>query len=70
MHFFYFKSFLRFLGRNRLYTTINVFGFSVSLMFVILIGALYSTGIVGRPVSRQKGQDVLYSGYGSLPDWK
>ena len=39
MHFFYFKSFLRFLGRNRLYTTINVFGFSVSLMFVILIGA-------------------------------
>lgn len=31
------KSFLKFLSRNKGYTTIDVFGFSVSLMFVILI---------------------------------
>lgn len=32
-----FRSFFTFLGRNRLYTAINVFGLSLSLMFVILI---------------------------------
>lgn len=32
-----FLSFFRFLDRNKLYTFINVFGLSVSLMFVILI---------------------------------
>lgn len=31
------KAFLNFLDRNKLYTAINVFGLSVSLMFVILI---------------------------------
>ena len=31
------KSYLRFLSRNKLYTFVNVFGLSVSLMFVILI---------------------------------
>ncbi len=31
------KSFLKFLSRNKGYTTIDVFGLSVSLMFVILI---------------------------------
>jgi putative ABC transport system permease protein len=38
---FNFKPFFRFLERNRLYTFINVFGLSVSLMFVILI-AVYT----------------------------
>lgn len=38
-HTFNLKFFLRFLNRHRLYTAINVFGFSVSLMFVILIAA-------------------------------
>lgn len=33
-----FRSYLTFLGRNKAYTCINVFGLSVSLMFVILIG--------------------------------
>lgn len=33
------KSFLTFLSRNKAYTAINVFGLTVSLMFVILIGA-------------------------------
>lgn len=32
-----FRSFFNFLGRNRLYAVINIFGLSVSLMFVILI---------------------------------
>ena len=32
-----FRSFFNFLGRNKLYTAINIFGLSVSLMFVILI---------------------------------
>lgn len=31
------RSFFTFLGRNKLYTAINIFGLSVSLMFVILI---------------------------------
>ena len=34
---FDFRAFLNFLGRNKLYTAINIFGFSVSLMFVILL---------------------------------
>lgn len=36
-----FKSFLKFLSRNKVYTAIDVFGLSVSLMFVILI-AVYT----------------------------
>lgn len=32
-----FRSFFNFLGRNKLYAAINIFGLSVSLMFVILI---------------------------------
>ncbi len=32
------RSYLTFLSRNKVYTAINVFGFSVSLMFVIIIG--------------------------------
>lgn len=35
---FNFKSFLTFLTRNKFYTAINIFGFAVSLMFVILFG--------------------------------
>ena len=31
------KSFLKFLSKNKAYTAIDVFGLSVSLMFVILI---------------------------------
>ena len=35
------NTFLRFLGRNKLYTFINVFGLSISLAFVVLI-AVYT----------------------------
>lgn len=34
---FDFRAFLNFLGRNKFYTAINIFGFSISLMFVILL---------------------------------
>lgn len=37
MKMFDLKPYLNFLGRNKLYTSINVLGFAVSLMFVILI---------------------------------
>lgn len=41
------NSYLTFLSRNKAYTAINVFGLSVSLMFVILIGLYYEheTGV-------------------------
>ena len=39
---FNFGTFFKFLSRNKLYTLIDVFGLSVSLMFVILI-AVYTT---------------------------
>ena len=32
------RSYLTFLSRNKVYTAVNVFGLSVSLMFVVLIG--------------------------------
>ncbi len=38
MNSFKLKSYFTFLGRNKLYTAINLFGFSVSLMVVILLG--------------------------------
>ena len=31
------KSYFTFLSRNKVYTAINVFGLSISLMFVIII---------------------------------
>ena len=40
-----FKSFLKFLGRNKAYTLIDVFGLSVSLMFVLLI-AVYTVHVI------------------------
>lgn len=41
-HLLNIKSFLKFLQKNKAYTAIDVFGLSVSLMFVILI-AVYTT---------------------------
>ncbi len=44
------KSYITFLSRNKAYTAINIFGLSVSLMFVILIGLYYDfeTGVDQR----------------------
>ena len=41
------KSYFTFLSRNKVYTAINVFGLSISFVFVILIGLYYQheTGI-------------------------
>lgn len=36
------KSYLRFLGRNKLYTAIEVVGLSIALAFVIILGAVGS----------------------------
>ena len=41
------KSFLKFLSRNKGYTAIDVFGLSVSLMFVILPQVFNSMGDAG-----------------------
>ncbi|MDD2595641.1 MAG: ABC transporter permease, partial [Bacteroidales bacterium] len=40
------KTFFKFLGKNKLYTAINLFGLAVSLMFVILI-ADYGNSMLG-----------------------
>jgi putative ABC transport system permease protein len=40
-----FKSYFNFLGRNKIFTAINIFGLSVSLMFVILIMVYVSQGL-------------------------
>lgn len=36
--FFDFKSFFNFLRRNRLFTAVNIVGFAVSIMFILLLG--------------------------------
>ncbi len=69
-----FRSFSKFLARNKLYTAINIFGLSISLMFVILIGT-YT--VQELSVDKfQKNRDRIYalgsefvigSGYGIAP---
>lgn len=57
-YLFDFKSFFNFLGKNKAYTAIDIFGLSVSFMFVILISA-YTI----RELSvdkNQKNYDSLY----------
>jgi putative ABC transport system permease protein len=55
---FNFKSFFKFLEKNKAYTFIDVFGLSVSLMFVILI-AIYTTQELSTD-SFQKKADRIY----------
>ena len=52
------KSFLKFLSRNKAFTVINVFGLSVSLMFVILIMVYVSQGLSTDRF--QKNGDQIY----------
>ncbi|MCH5308967.1 MAG: ABC transporter permease [Prevotella sp.] len=54
---FNFKTYLTFLSRNRVYALINVFGFSVSLMFVVLI-ALYTLQEYGIDQHHTKGDRI------------
>lgn len=52
-HPFNIKSYLTFLSRNKGYTAINVFGLSISLMFVLLIGVfVYQEKSVDRENSK------------------
>jgi len=55
---FNFKSFLKFLGKNKLYTFIEIFGLSISLMFIIVIG-IYTTQELSTD-NFQKNKDRLY----------
>nr|WP_129733017.1 ABC transporter permease [Parabacteroides goldsteinii] len=54
-----FKSFFNFLGRNKAYTAIDLFGLSVSLMFVILI-ATYVVGELSTDRYHENG-DRIYA---------
>jgi putative ABC transport system permease protein len=65
------KSFLRFLGKNRFYTLINVFGLSVSLMFVILI-AVYTVQELSVDTFHEKGGRIYILGNERYPSsaWK
>lgn len=52
-----FKSFFKFLSRNKTYTAIDIFGLSVSLMFVILI-AVYSVQELSTDKYHAKGDRI------------
>ena len=52
-----FKSFFNFLGRNKAYTAIDLFGLSVSLMFVILI-ASYVVGELSADRYHEKAERI------------
>lgn len=54
-----FKSFFKFLSKNKLYTAINIFGLSLSLMFVILI-AVYTVQGLSTDKYHEKG-DRIYA---------
>ena len=51
------KTFLKFLSRNRLYTTVNIVALSISLAFVIIIG-LYSQMEFGRDAWHSKADRI------------
>ena len=62
-NFLQLKSFWNFLKRNKLFTAINIFGFAVSLTFVVLIG-LYVQDEVAVNRS-QVNRDRIYRIVGS-----
>ena len=62
-NFFQLKSFWNFLQRNRLFTAINVFGFAVSLAFVVLIGLYVQQELAVN--TRQPNRDRTYRLVGS-----
>lgn len=56
-----FKSFFKFLGRNKAYTLIDVFGLSISLMFVLAI-ALYTAQEMSTDRFQEKGDRIYIVG--------
>ena len=59
------KSFGNFLKRNKLFTAINVFGFAVSLMFVVLIGLYIQTEISVNASQQNKERIFRFTGSGA-----
>lgn len=55
------KSFFKFLSKNKVYTLIDVFGLSVSLMFVILI-AVYTVQELSTDTFHEKGDRIYVIG--------
>lgn len=64
---FNFKSYFNFLNRNKAYTLINVFGLSISLMFVILIG-VYTQQEFGMDKMNSKADRIYVLGQSSKDD--
>ena len=56
------KSYFTFLSRNKVYTAINVFGLSISLMFVIIIG-LYTQQEYAVDTMHSKADRIYAQGY-------
>lgn len=65
-YLFNLKSFGKFLSNNKAYTAIDVFGLSVSLMFVILIG-VYTVQELSTDKFREKGDRIYVLGDGEHP---
>lgn len=61
MQAFNLKSYLTFLGRHKAYSLVNIFGFSVSLMFVIII-ALYTSQEYGKDSMHTKADRICMIG--------
>jgi putative ABC transport system permease protein len=57
-----FKSFFTFLKRNRAFTAVNIFGLSVSLMFVILILVYVSQGL-STDRFQENGDNIVVIGH-------
>lgn len=63
-------SFFTFLSRNKAYTAINVFGFSISLMFVLLIGVYTIQSYhYGREESKSDRMYLLSFKWGDDDTW-
>lgn len=66
---FNFKSYFKFLGRNKTYSLINIFGFSISLMFVIIIG-IYTQQEYSVDKMHTKADRIYALGFGmNNKDW-
>lgn len=65
-YLFNLKSFGKFLSNNKAYTAIDVFGLSVSLMFVILIG-VYTVQELSTDKFQEKGDRIYVLGNGEHP---
>lgn len=65
-YLFNLKSFSKFLSNNKAYTAIDVFGLSISLMFVILI-AVYTLQELSTDKFQEKGERIYVLGDGEEP---